>query len=397
MMTIAKRLTITLIVILVATISLSLHLRAVRLLPEDYDEDVYLAAAQRYAAAIRQGDLQAIIDYKFNFEHPALTKLVYALIILPLPETSLLLERPSAENPQLPLPQPHFTLARLSSALFGTLEVLFLAILNPLAGLILAISTWQTKYTSQVMLEPLPALTSLLLVLCYIWSKGKTGVQRISLIVLSAFWLGISAASKYTYAIAGIAVLVDWILESLTTPDYKKQITWRGRLRFLGAEIGEMVAWGMLAVIVFVAFNPRLWYDPLGRLVVSLIYHQDFTQTVYVQSTGYPPWQQFIWLMQPVPWDPGVFPIMIDPILTILAALGIPRLWKRQRVMALWLVLAAMILLWWPTKWPQYLLNLLAPYSLSAAEALLGMLSKPIEFLSDLINGIKRQLTSTPS
>ena len=167
-----------LIIILVAALALSIHVRAVMLLPEDYDEDVYLAAGQRYATAIRGGDIQTIINYAFNFEHPTLTKLIYGLVILPLPETPFLHEWVSAENPQLPLPEPCFTIARLSSASIGTPEVFFLTILNPLAGFVLTFSTWQTKYTSQIMLEPLPALTSLLLVLSYIQARCQNGIKR---------------------------------------------------------------------------------------------------------------------------------------------------------------------------------------------------------------------------
>ena len=155
-----RRLLHVLIIILVAVLALSIHLRAVMLLPEDYDEDVYLAAGQRYATAIRGGDIQTINNYAFNFEHPTLTKLVYGLIYLPLLETPLLHGNVPAEYPQLPLPEPHFTIARLGSANTSTLEVLFLTILNPLAGFGLAFSTWQSKYTNQIMLESLPALTS---------------------------------------------------------------------------------------------------------------------------------------------------------------------------------------------------------------------------------------------
>lgn len=173
-----RRLLHVMIIILVAALALSIYLRAVMLLPEDYDEDDYLAAGQRYTVAIRGGDIQTIVNYSFNFEHPTLTKLVYGLVILPLPETPFLHEWVSAEYLQLPLPEPHFTIARLSSTIIGSFEVLFLTILNQLAGFMLATSTWQTKYTSQIMLESLPALTSLLLVLSYIQARRQNGIKR---------------------------------------------------------------------------------------------------------------------------------------------------------------------------------------------------------------------------
>lgn len=76
---------------------------------------------------------------------------------------------PAPEIPDVPtsappkeLPQPHHDLARATAAVFGVLQVAALALLSPLAALLLAINTWQTKYTSQIMLEALPALTSTL-------------------------------------------------------------------------------------------------------------------------------------------------------------------------------------------------------------------------------------------
>ena len=54
-------------VIFVAVVALTLRLRAVRLLPVDYDEDDYLGAGQRYAQFIRAGDLAAVSDYDYNY------------------------------------------------------------------------------------------------------------------------------------------------------------------------------------------------------------------------------------------------------------------------------------------------------------------------------------------
>ena len=122
-------------------IALGLRLRAVRLLPIDYDEDDYLGAAQRYAQFIAAGDVRGIVDYAYLYEHPPLVKWVDALAILPLPPAALLPERPSTDPPVSKLPQPHIRVVRTVSAAFGTLEVVALAILNPLAGLFLAAHT----------------------------------------------------------------------------------------------------------------------------------------------------------------------------------------------------------------------------------------------------------------
>ena len=71
-----------------------------------------------------------------------------------------------------------------------------------------------------------------------------------------------------------------------------------------------------------------------------------------------------------VPWqtDPPVFVLMADTFIFVLAFIGFQRLWKRERVFGIWLVLELVFLLFWRTKWPQYILVVTAPLSLAAAE-----------------------------
>jgi ABC-type sugar transport system permease subunit len=87
-----------------------------------------------------------------------------------------------------------------------------------------------------------------------------------------------------------------------------------------------------------------------------------------VAETGWPSWQALVWLSGSVPFhEPGTFPVVLDVVITVLAVVGFRRLWARQRVIALWLVLATAFLLVWPTKWPQYLLLISAPLCAAAA------------------------------
>jgi hypothetical protein len=76
-------------------------------------------------------------------------------------------QRSTSAAPATSLPEPHFRVARLTAAAIGTLQVFALVLLNPLAGLFLAIHTWQIKYTSQITLEPLPSLVST------VWLSGS--------------------------------------------------------------------------------------------------------------------------------------------------------------------------------------------------------------------------------
>lgn len=356
----------------IAALALIVRLRAVEQLPIDYDEDDYLAAAQHYAAAIRHGDWQAVIDYRFNHEHPPLAKLAYALALLDLPETPLMQEPP---DPNLPpartLPQPHFQRARLFSAVLGVLEALALAAINPLAGLLLAINTWHIKYTAQIMLESLPSLTSLLAVLFYLLARppGKMR-QGVAWLAASAVMLGLTAAAKYMYALVGLAILTDWFLEQGASGRLERK-AWRHW-------VIPALAWGGLALLVFFAFNPSLWNDSLPRLAQSLLFHRSYAQGEHVQRVGYPFWQPLVWLSIPVPWHPGVFLFPFDLLVTLLALFGLGRLWRRRRVFALWLAGGLLFLFLWPTKWPQYILLISAPLCLAAWYGLQAVFLEPL-------------------
>ena len=151
-------------VVLVVFVGWSLRMRAVDQLPIDYDEDDYLRAAQLMAAEIQGGDIAGLTETNYRPEHPPLAKLGYGVAVSSLPEASLVPDVGTDAPPADLLPEPHFTRARETASLLGTLEVLLLALINPLAGLFLGIHTFTIKYHSQIMLESLPALTSALAV-----------------------------------------------------------------------------------------------------------------------------------------------------------------------------------------------------------------------------------------
>ncbi|KPL20294.1 MAG: hypothetical protein AMJ93_12275 [Anaerolineae bacterium SM23_84] len=356
-----------LLVLLVVVIALGLRLRAVELLPIDYDEDDYLAAAQHYARAIAARDLDAIVHYDYVFEHPPFAKLVYAVSILGLPEVPPVSELAATAAPASSLPEPHFHTARRAAAIIGSLQAAILAILNPLAGLSLAIHTFQIKYTSQVMIESLPSLTSLLAVLLYARSKGRWN----GWLLLSAVALGMTAASKYNYCVAGVAIVVHWLWD--TRPRQS-----RLNLQMLRHWVGPVVLWGLLSIAFFLAFDPWLWADPISRVGQTLQYHRAFAQSGHVRRAGFPMWQPLVWLFGPVPWHPGVFLLSLDLYITILAFVGLRSLWQKQRLFALWLLIGLGLLLIWSTKWPQYVLTLTSPLSLSAAEGVRVGLWRPV-------------------
>ena len=157
-----------LVIILVVAIAAGLRWHAVTQLPVDYDEDDYIRAAQQFTTLMRNGNWTGISRNQLSPEHPPLEKIAFGVSLLAAPDGTSH-PRPSDHSfPDVHLPQNLLRPARITSAVFGTLEVFLLAIVNPLSGLLLGIHAFTIKYTSQVMLESLPALTSLACAMAYL-------------------------------------------------------------------------------------------------------------------------------------------------------------------------------------------------------------------------------------
>lgn len=343
-------------IVAVLFIAWALRANAVQKLSIDYDEDDYMRAAQEYAHLIRTSSWSGFLETNYRTEHPPLAKIVIGLSFLTAPEEKLVADRPTTSEPNKYLPRPLVKAGRTTNAVFGWLTVALLAIINPLAGLALATHTFTIKYVSQIMLEALPALMSFSMVLTYLQFKKN---RKTGWLITSAIFLGLTAASKYLYCVIGIAILVDWFMDAKDRDEVKPFFK-------------QALLWGFLGVIIFFAADPFLWADPIQRLRESVFYHAGYSTTAAeVQSANFPFWQPLNWLVfSPSVWHPDVFKFSPDFIIAVLAVFGLSRLWKKERLYVLWLGFALLFLLFWPTKWPQYILTLTVPLSLSAAEGL---------------------------
>jgi len=410
----ARRLLLIAIIVLLAA---ALRGLAVARLPVDFDEPVYYGSGLAYAAAIRAGDLTAAADPAP--EHPALVKLLYAAVLLspslrqdPLPNPLPVGEgtlSPSlreglgegGEGTEIPLPALWWV--RGASAAFGVAHVLLLAVASPAAGALLAIHSYTVKYTAQIYLEALPMFTATVCVLSYMaavegsrkerqegkerqkgfsWRSSRSLREPLLFWTLSAVALGLTAAGKYVYAVAGLAVAADWLWGA-----------WAARRpgRLLG-----LAAWGGLALLVFFAANPVLWPAPAARLWASLAFHAGYSQSAHVAQSGYPWYQLFVWLLAPLPaqWHPGIIVTPLDTLTALLGAVGAVPLWRRGgRVLVLWWLIGLGFTLLWSTKWPQYSLIMTAPMCLCAVEGL-RMLWTRLAGGKDLAPG--RQDATTP-
>ncbi len=337
-MTSVRRRTQTgLILILAGIVLLALLLRswAALRLPIDYDEPVYLQAAEEYAQALRSGDLNGLIDYDGNREHPALGKILYAFALLGVGQDADWMVA--------------VYVSRLVSVLFGVLAATLLALFDPLAGGLLAVHTLAVKYTAQIYLEALPHLASIAAVLALVRSSGG----RDRWFWVSALALGVTAAGKFTYLpiVLVIAYLAIW----------EKRLRWR-----------SLVVYGLVAVATFWLLNPTLWREPFSRLFDSLFFHMRYSQGLLVEMAGYGWDRPLYWISraEATIWHPDVFfyPGLDGPIF-LLALPGLYWEWRKRRWVVVWIVTSLVLLLLWPTKWPQYTLVLTPALCLAASSA----------------------------
>jgi ABC-type sugar transport system permease subunit len=361
------RITLTLLAVLaVSGLAWAIRWHALTTLHVDYDEDDYLRAGQEFSHLIKTGDWKGFLETNYRPEHPPLAKIMVGISIANLPEKDLTPDRLSTASPNNYLPRDLLKRGRIANAILGTLTVGLLALVDPLAGGLLAIHSFTVKYVSQIMLESLPAFLSLGAVLAYLQLRKEKKPQRLWL-VLSGMLLGLTAASKYLYCVAGIAVLVDWVVQAFQTKQYKKEF-----LRIL--------VWGLISVLFFFASDPYLWPAPITRLKESVLFHSVYSTTAQeVENAGYPIWQPFFWLFStPRLWQADAFWVALDPLITVLAFFGIRRQWQKRPVIIYWLVVALVFLLIWPTKWPQYIVILTAPLCLTASEGTKSLIIDPI-------------------
>ena len=348
-----------LLILLVVVVAFGLRSHASNSLSIDYDEDDYPRAGQEFAHLIRTSNWRGFLDTNYRPEHPQLAKIMFGLSILGLPEEPLIADVPITAEPAKTLPPDLLHAARTMSALWGTITAMLLALINPLGGLLLAIHSFTIKYTSQVMLDGFATLMSTSTALAYYFSKRRSGKAGTALLIASAVFLGMSASSKYLHSAVGIAILIDWFLSARQSNEVRKYLR-------------SALVWGLLAIVSFFVFNPFFWPDPIGRIKTTYEAVTATTTNPNVTDANFPLWQQLMWLSASVPfsWSPKAFLIRLDGIIFIFAILGIASTWKRDRFIAIWLIVDIFILLVWRTKWPQYILVATVPLSFAAAEGI---------------------------
>lgn len=359
----AKRATTVAIVLIAIALATWQRARAIETLQCDHDERPYLRAAFRYAERMAPGRWDEIPDVDFNSEHPPLVKLAYGVAVAaadaPEPDWS------HVSSYGKPLPddaRSAFRAGRWTSAVPGIAQVAIAAAVHPLAGLLLAVEGHHTKYTAEAMLEGIPGLFFALALLVFEGGTRATGGARrevadLRLVAVAVAFalLGVAAAGKYPYGAVGLLVLVP--LTIVAVP--RRPIVW--------------LALAAAALVAFVAFDPYLWPDPVGRFASSVGFHFAYGHSEDVTSAGLPWYYQVVWLYKAglTKWDMGGLPFggQVSMALLPLAVVGFPVAASRRPVWAAAAVAGAGFLLVWPVKWPQYLLLVLVPLAICAAHA----------------------------
>jgi hypothetical protein len=304
-------------------------------LPVDYDEPTYLDAGYKYAQLIQHGDISGIININENSEHPPLVKLIYGLTFLALGKGVV-------------WDQALF-LTRLVSVGFGTLAVLVVALVDPLAGGLFAVQTLVVKYTSQAYLEALPLLMGLLAIILL----RRSSTARDKWFLFSAIALGIMGAGKYSYF--PLVVIIFYIM------------IWEKHTR-----LWDLALYFVITGVAFIGFDPYLWHDPFSRIAASFSFHAQYAEGAHVQAVGYPWYQPFLWVSRSwgFIWHSDVFFYFgFDGLIFLLALPGLWLDWKSQRFVPVWVLTSMPLLLLWPTKWPQYTLVVLPAFCLAASTA----------------------------
>lgn len=352
------RLGLGLAVILIVVLAGFLRHRAVRLLPVDFDELTYLPGAFRYEEMLARGDWGQIAAFHENLEHPPFNKLLFAADLWVRSPKEPQWDALEVGRAIPPADQAAFRGPRRISAVGGTLQVLLLTLIHPLAGLLLALDTYHIKYSAQVYLEGVPGLMAVLAVILF-ERAVKDGPKpnsspplrvRRSLLILSAATLGLAAAGKYPYGIVGI-VLLAFLFHRTRSP--------RTTLLYPAS-----------ALLFFLLADPFLWPNPPARLWESLTFHVQYSQSEHVVSAGMPWYSPYAHLLRAAPtqWHPGVFYTgLADLIILPLSLLGIPRALRERPVWVAWAGFGLLFLTLWPTKWPQYILLVLPPLTVCAA------------------------------
>jgi len=303
-------------IILVLFLGASLRLNQANFSELDIDESDYVNVAVFYSQNIKQGSWFKSFD---SNPHPVFYKFVYGLAI--------------AVKDGLGSSLTNLLALRHVSIFFSLIKLFLLSLLNPVAGLLLAVHPLEIKYSSEVYLESLPSLLLLL---------GLMMLPRKKRSFFSAFFLGMSLAGKYIYGVLGYLIAVVFLIWK------KEQI------------LKKIAVFTFVFLISFFIFNPILWQNPLFHFSKSASFFFD-----YAGQQEHSFWGQFFALSGINLDNTSKTFIGIETFIFVYALFGLKQLFQKL-VFFIWFVIAGLFLLFWSVKHPQYNILIITPLCLSA-------------------------------
>lgn len=354
--------------------------------PLGFDEGTYARAAMRYADRIEAMKPAEIPQVEYNLEHPALIKLAFAL-------PAVFDGREEFDRFQLnninhsDLRREDYTIytSRLTNGLVSLLTVQSLTVcVHPITGFLFMIHSMASEYGAQAKLEAFPMLFSFLAIwffarfLSDYSLNSEKGYKKV--LALSAFFLGLTAASKLVYCIvafAMIAMILDYFC----------------RKKLKGVKIFPvLMLFAVGSVAVFFIFNPSFWVNTPARLHGMLSYHQSYQDNA---RSIYPWWQPIIWMTRSVPLqsgipgytnpltrDPAKFFFAADELIILFALLGSLRFIKQKTIYFYWFLSALIFLLAWGTKWQQYACVVTIPICIAATIGIQRLAIRIVQYSS---------------
>ena len=334
----------------VALLAAGLRFDAADRLPLDWDEYVTLRAAYVYAGHFETGRFESIPGVRINNEHPPAAKIAYGLRLQGLERPPI----PPFVRGGQPVPEAlreNVRALRRTAAVAGAAEAGALALLQPGAGLWMAVQSYHTRYTAEILLEAAAGFFAVWAVVLFslAW-QPRAPCQDAELrwlpLLLSAAALGLAAASKYMYGLPAVFLLPFLLARA--------------------PRAGPTAAFVAVGAATFIAAHPGLWSQPWRLITPALTFHREFA----AEYSG--AWWHPLALMGHISYDDShgslfEFGSILDRGFLFFAVLGLPRTAARQPVWFAWALVSVIFLLVWPTKWAHYQLLAIPPLAMCAS------------------------------
>ena len=274
-------------IVFIVLLSLSIYLWSIyyklsisEKLGVDFDEPVYLKAGSDIGVCIYRGNLTCLLNYKYNYEHPMLAKIIYGLFISNVEDF-----------------KDKLVIGRLVNIVFSSTTIFLLGVISPLAAILHAGDALYVKYTTEVYLDGFTTLFTLASYVLYDKLRDK-GVKAF---VLSGIFGGFAIGTKYT-AIPALTGLFLYILlksifdinryhdKTVLVVNLKKKV-------LLG-----LLIWIVIAFSTFIIVNPIFWSDfgkPFEKTMLysSITFHNQYSAEVSLKHR-FPFYQQLVWLWE---------------------------------------------------------------------------------------------------